>query len=156
MSDAATEGAVDDGLVDDLVALCRLFGMAERDQICCGTVTVQQCVCLQALLPAPLEAGPLAEQLGTSPSAATRLVDGLVKRGWVERARDASDRRRVQVQLTDAGRAQGLELRSLTAQTVAAVMARVPAEKHAQIAESLRLVRGAVEETSALIQGCCG
>ena len=146
---------VDDSLVDDLVALCRLFGLAERDLICCGTVTVPQCVCLQALLPTPLEAGPLAERLGNSPSAATRLVDGLVKRGWVERARDATDRRRVQVQLTESGRAQALELRALTAQTVAAVMARIPTGQHAQIAESLRLVRGAVEGASAALQGCC-
>lgn len=161
MNDGGDQGAVDAGLVDaglveDLVALCRVFGMAERDQICCGTVTVPQCVCLQALLPAALEAGPLAERLGSSPSATTRLVDGLAKRGWVERARDASDRRRVQVQLTPSGEAQALELRTLTAQTVAAVMTRIPPEKHAQIAESLRLVRGAVEETSALTKGCCG
>lgn len=147
---------VDADLVDDLVALCRLFGMAERDQICCGTVTVPQCVCLQALLPEPLEAGPLAERLGSSPSATTRLVDGLAKRGWVERARDSADRRRVQVQLTDSGRAQALELRTLTAQTIAAVMTRVPVDKHAQIAESLRLVRGAVEDASAVLKGCCG
>lgn len=156
MLEARAKPTVDPTLVDDLVAVCRLFGMAERDQICCGTVTVQQCVCLQALLPEPLEAGPLADRLGSSPSATTRLVDGLAKRGWIERARDANDRRRVQVQLTDSGRAQALELRGLTAETVAAVMARIPAEKHAQIAESLRLVRGAVEGASAAVQSCCG
>ena len=130
-------------VVDDLVALCRHFGMAERDQVCCGTVTVQQCVCLQVLLTGPSEAKPLADRLGSSPSATTRLVDGLVKHGWVERARDASDRRKVSVQLTVEGEAEAQRLRGLTGQMVAAVMAVIPAEKHAQIAESLRLIRGA-------------
>ena len=36
-------------VVDDLVALCRIFGFFERDRVCRGSVTVQQCVALQAL-----------------------------------------------------------------------------------------------------------
>ena len=62
--------------VDDLVALCRYFGMFERERVCCGTVTVQQCVVLQSLLVGPSEVGPLAESVGSSPSAMTRLLDG--------------------------------------------------------------------------------
>ena len=92
-------------IVEDLVAVCRVFGMCEREWVCCGTVTVQQCVVLQALREGPSEVGPLADRVASSPSAMTRLVDGLVARGWAERVRDPSDRRRVQVSLTDEGRA---------------------------------------------------
>ena len=141
------------GVVDDLVVLCRLFGMYEREQVCCGTVTVQQCVVLQSLLDGPREVGALAESVGSSPSAMTRLIDGLVKRGWIERSRDANDRRRVHARLTDAGRAEAETLRGRTAAAVDAVLANVPAAKRAQVIESLRLVREAM--AGARAGGCC-
>ena len=96
--------------VDDLVSLCRFFGIFERERVCCGTVTVQQCVVLQSLLHGPSEVGPLADTVGNSPSAMTRLVDGLVSRGWVERKRAPQDRRCVHVSLTKNGHKEALRL----------------------------------------------
>ena len=52
----------------------------------------------------PVCVGALAESAGVSPPSATRMLDGLVKRGIVERARDTTDRRLVRVDLTDHGR----------------------------------------------------
>ena len=74
--------------VDDLVALCRHFVLFERERVCCRKVTVPQCVVLQTLLPSPMEVGALAQCVGSSPSAMTRLLDGLVGREWIERRRD--------------------------------------------------------------------
>lgn len=145
----------DELFVDDLIALCRLFGLAEREQVCCGTVTVQQCVVLQALRDGPSEVGPLAESVGSSPSAMTRLVDGLVKRGWIARERDPNDRRRVHVGLTDEGRAEADRLRGLTVNAIDVVMAGIPEEKRAQVIESVRLVRTAMGRARELLQGCC-
>lgn len=48
--------------------------------------------------------GAVAESAGVSPPSATRMLDGLVRRGLVERRRDAEDRRLVHVALTDEGR----------------------------------------------------
>ena len=45
-------------------------------------------------LDGPLSAGELADQLGLSPSATTRVVDRLVSTGLAERIDDAGDRRR--------------------------------------------------------------
>jgi DNA-binding MarR family transcriptional regulator len=45
----------------------------------------------------PLPAGRLAEELGLSSGALTALVDRLERAGYVTRARDAADRRRVLV-----------------------------------------------------------
>jgi DNA-binding MarR family transcriptional regulator len=142
-------------MVDDLVALCRVFGFAERDFICCGTVTVQQCGCLQALLEDSLEAKALADRLGSSPSAATRLVDGLVKQGWAERVRDTTDRRKVHVQLTGSGQTEAERLRLRTAQMVEAMLSRIPADKRAQVVESVGLIRKAAEDIQAFGLGCC-
>ena len=49
--------------------------------------------------------GELADALGRSPSATSRLVDGLVKRRLVERREEAEDRRQRTVSLTQRGQA---------------------------------------------------
>lgn len=49
-------------------------------------------------------ASRLADKLGVSRPSLTGVVDGLVARGLVRRDHDQSDRRRIDVGLTDAGR----------------------------------------------------
>jgi DNA-binding MarR family transcriptional regulator len=49
--------------------------------------------------------GELAESLGRSPSATSRLVDGLVKRRLVERHEEPEDRRQRSLSLTQRGQA---------------------------------------------------
>jgi DNA-binding MarR family transcriptional regulator len=49
--------------------------------------------------------GELAETLGRSPSATSRLVDGLVRRRLLERHQEAEDRRQKSLQLTIRGQA---------------------------------------------------
>src|SRR5882672_385339 len=49
--------------------------------------------------------GELAESLGRSPSATSRLVDGLVRRRLVERREEPEDRRQRSIWLTHRGRA---------------------------------------------------
>jgi DNA-binding MarR family transcriptional regulator len=49
--------------------------------------------------------GELAEVLGRSPSATSRLVDGLVRRRLLERQAEADDRRQRSLALTPRGRA---------------------------------------------------
>jgi len=45
----------------------------------------------------------LAERLAVTPPSITALVDGLVKRGFVDRVPDPADRRRLPLHLTDEG-----------------------------------------------------
>jgi DNA-binding MarR family transcriptional regulator len=49
--------------------------------------------------------GELAESIGRSPSATSRLVDGLVRRRLVERREEAEDRRQRTLHLTQRGQA---------------------------------------------------
>ncbi|MFW6597052.1 MarR family winged helix-turn-helix transcriptional regulator [Propionibacteriaceae bacterium Y2011] len=51
-------------------------------------------------LAGPMSVAELARATGLSPSAATRVVDRLAAAGFVERASDAGDRRRVLVQMS--------------------------------------------------------
>jgi DNA-binding MarR family transcriptional regulator len=50
----------------------------------------------------------LAEHLGLEKSTVSRLVDGMIRKGWVEKARDPGNRRYQKVALTaDGARAAG-------------------------------------------------
>jgi MarR family transcriptional regulator, 2-MHQ and catechol-resistance regulon repressor len=55
----------------------------------------------------------LADATAQHPASVSRLVDDLERQGLVRRARDAQDRRRIQVELTAAGEAKLRELRAL-------------------------------------------
>jgi len=52
----------------------------------------------------PQGPGEIAELIGISPQAATKMADSLERRGYVERKDDEADRRRVVLHLTDLGR----------------------------------------------------
>ena len=69
-------------------------------------VTEQQYQLLRILYGADASGPPcleLARQLMSPPPNLSRLLDRLVRLGWVQRLRDAPDRRVVTVQLTDRG-----------------------------------------------------
>jgi DNA-binding MarR family transcriptional regulator len=65
---------------------------------------------LELLYAGPLSAGQLSERSGLSPAAMTSLIDRLERKGYVRRVRDAADRRRVFVELTDLARHAACEL----------------------------------------------
>jgi DNA-binding MarR family transcriptional regulator len=46
----------------------------------------------------------LSERMGISLPAASRTIDGLLRRGWVERREDERDRRMKRVRITEDGR----------------------------------------------------
>ena len=141
---------------DELSAICRHFALFEKLQVCCGDVTVPQCSVLQELRSGPLDMSTLSARSGSSVSAMTRLVDGLDKRGWTERARDEIDRRRVVVRLTKTGTQQADVLRAMTDGMVQQLFDRMPKNKRKQIVESMRLVREAMDDLRGASQAVAG
>ena len=135
-------------LAHDIVAFCRSFAMIERDVVCCGTVSVAQCVILQTLREGPHDISSLAKELSVTNGAVTRLVDGLEKLTYVKRERDPDDRRRVFVTLTDAGRAEAVRLLDLTEAAVKQLLSLIPQARHQDIAEVMGLLRGAMSATT--------
>jgi DNA-binding MarR family transcriptional regulator len=91
-------------------------GMHPTDLQCLSLITIEE---------GPFTTGQIAELTGLTSGSASRLVDRLVKAGYVTRQRDTSDRRRVLVQpvlqavqrvgevrrTTQLGRAQAQRLR---------------------------------------------
>lgn len=130
---------------DQLIAMIRHLTLLERDVICCGTVSVQQCYILQVLDEAPRSNSELAEISGSSPSAMTRLIDGLIRSGWVERTPDSEDRRRTLIKVTKSGSAEAKRLRKLTEEAVRSIFSGIPKNKHKQVIQSIDLIHTALD-----------
>ena len=85
--------------------LVRVYQFRDRDRICCYDISVSQCYALEAvILKGPLSLNELAAELYLEKSTASRVVDGLEKKGYVERREDPEDRRALRLVATDAGR----------------------------------------------------
>lgn len=107
-----TAGPRDPQLKDDTVRLhraltdlIRVYQFRDRDRICCYDVSVTQCYALEALAEHDsLTLNGLAAHLYLDKSTASRVVDALEKKGYVERGEDAADRRSLKLEPTAAGR----------------------------------------------------
>jgi MarR family 2-MHQ and catechol resistance regulon transcriptional repressor len=84
--------------------LIRVYQFRDRDRICCYDVSVSQCYALEAIiLHGPLTLNELAAQLYLDKSTASRIVDALQKKGYVERRENAADRRTLRLEATPSG-----------------------------------------------------
>jgi DNA-binding MarR family transcriptional regulator len=96
----------------------------------------------------------LADTLGRSPSATSRLVDGLVRRGFLERRSEAEDRRQRTVWLTQAGQALLAVVDRARADQFLAVVRPLPPSERALIAMGVAaLASHAISRRGRLIKG---
>jgi len=80
----------------------------------------------------PLTVGEAAAHLGRTQSVVSEIVDGLVRKGLLERERDPDDRRRTLVWLTGEGQvALRRDREVLAVDALAAALRRMPAEVRA-------------------------
>ena len=93
-----------------LLALLPRLSHRLRDAAQPHALTVGQFRCLAILTHGPLTLGELANRYGVSPPTMSRMVSGLVERGWVSRVEDPLDRRWVRLEALPAGRAAWEEM----------------------------------------------
>jgi DNA-binding MarR family transcriptional regulator len=87
--------------------LLRIYQFRDRSRICYYDVSVTQCHALSVVAArGPLNLNRLAAELYLDKSTASRVVDALVEKRYVERSPDPDDRRAVKLHATE----QGLEL----------------------------------------------
>jgi DNA-binding MarR family transcriptional regulator len=79
----------------------------------------------------------LAEALHIAPRSATEVADALQARGLVERTADATDRRAVVLQVTDAGRSVQREVTAARDADTAELFTRLSAADRAELARLL-------------------
>jgi len=84
--------------------------------------------------------GELADEIGRSPSATSRLIDGLVRRRLVERQQEPEDRRQRTLRLTQRGRAILLVVDRGRADQFLGAVRRLPAGERAIVAMGVAAV----------------
>jgi DNA-binding MarR family transcriptional regulator len=87
----------------------------------------------------------LAEHLALPKSTASVLIKELARRGFVHRARDSDDERRLAIALTDQGRARLAADTVLDPQPLAAALARLTPEARAALLAGLEQLADAAE-----------
>lgn len=84
---------------------------------------------LSALVHSGSPFSEIISSLGVSKQAASQLIDALVLRGYVDRAPDPGDRRRMTVTLTERGRAAGQAVRDSVEAVTREVATKVGADQ---------------------------
>lgn len=94
----------------------------------------------------PVSLGALAEQVGRSVSATSRLVDGLVRRGLVERREHPTDRRVRRVAIATDGEALLRRLERTRADAQLKIMDRLDPADRALVARAMALLGDAARQ----------
>lgn len=141
--------------------LVRLYQFRDRDRICCHDISVTQCHALEALVErGPSRSQALADALRLDKSTTTRVIDALVRKGYVERRPDPDDARAVSLRVTGEGRALYERINDELIDQQAGLLRDLDPELRAAATEVIRrLARAAQGRFVASPTGCgpvCG
>ena len=136
--------------------LVRFYQFRDRDLICCHDVSVTQCYALEFLAEhGSLRLQQLAELMLLDKSTCSRVVDSLVKKGYVTRIANTEDRRAVALTATAAGVALHQQIRAeLIAQEQQLIAHLSPEVRQASI-EVLRALTRQVKQRCELPASAC-
>ena len=140
-----------------LAELIRVYQFRDRDQICCHNLSVTQFYALAALVArGPLTLNELAAELYLEKSSASRVVDGLVTKGYVERRMHPEDRRAVLLEPTSAGREIHARIEAEMLEAEKRLLAEFDPEVRQAMARLIaRLARAAAERVDRGGGRCC-
>lgn len=138
-----------------LADLVRAAQVRDRDCICCHDISVTQCNALEALQSAPMTLGQLTAALLLDKSTSSRVVDALVRKGYVERTAHPDDRRALQIRSTPKGKKlyQLIE-RSLQEQSMLLLAEFAPEVREAAI-KIISQVASVAMNRARETAGCC-
>ena len=122
------------GLLLDTLRLVKMATAANREH---SHVSANRAGVMWQLRERAMRSGDLAQRCAMTAPALTELVDSLTREGFVRRLEDPADRRVVLVELTAQGRRELDKHRELMKRGVAALLARVPADKRVRLRAAL-------------------
>lgn len=130
----------DAGAVFDVMTeLLRIYQWRDRDRVGPHGVSVTQSYALEALLrQGELTAKELAHELALEKSTVSRLVDGMVERGLVERVDHPADARSVLLRATPLGRRIRGDIRRHIVRENMAVLQGLTGAQRATFIETIR------------------
>ena len=138
--------------VEDIGALLqkavRTLQAFEREQIRTHGFTSSQCYILLALLRSgPLTMNEISGRLHLEISTITRIIDNLVRDGWLVRRRTAEDKRVVEAVLTESGRREAQQLQSGIMDYYRNVILHLPRGRVREMMNSMECLLDALEKS---------
>lgn len=125
----------------------RLFGSLERNVTPCGfPLSVSQVITLQELEHNRLTLNELTERLKLERSSVSRLVDQLVKEGFMNRDPNMDNRREVLLSLTDKGTKTLHRVREQSVTFYEGLLQHIPEPDHAKIVEVFQMLGDALSK----------
>jgi DNA-binding MarR family transcriptional regulator len=133
-----------------IVAFIRAFGLHRPDETPCGSpVPVSEAHALTVLVETgPLSQSDLARHLRLTKSTVSRLVDQLVRRGWVQRRPGDTDGRQRLVELTTQGRTTADAIATRRAERMRDLLKHIPDADRSAVLAALDLLVEASRESS--------
>jgi DNA-binding MarR family transcriptional regulator len=125
-----------------------------RDAGCCGLTLAQCHTLLEVGYKREVSLVDLASSFGLDTSTLSRMIQGLVVLGLVNRLTNEKDRRYVAISLTEQGRELFDQIEARFNTYFAQVLELIPAEKTDAVVESIGLFSDAVRKHSES-SGCC-
>lgn len=144
------EDVLDPAALDQAMAqLFRLRGMLDPSPATSGLgVSVSEAMALARLAEGPTSQQRLAIHLALEKSTVSRLVDAMVAKGWVSKAKDPDNRRFQIVKLTPAGSAEAAAVTDAIRRRRARILSALTPEERRAVAVALpALVRAIAAET---------
>jgi DNA-binding MarR family transcriptional regulator len=129
------------------------FTIRDRNEKFCYGVTLTQCYTLESIAnQKKMTMLQLSNELGLAISTITRVVDILVRDGFIQRYHGKQDRRNVYVELMDKGREMAEKLKVCSEQSWLGVFNQIPHSKRSRIIEDVELLYMILEEVN---RKCC-
>ncbi|SDC65738.1 MarR family winged helix-turn-helix transcriptional regulator [Shouchella lonarensis] len=136
---------------DVLQMLARNMVFLEKEGAsCCGITNIQSYLLEHIHKLNGPSLNELAEHLRMETSTLSRQVQGLVTKGLVKRVQSETDRRYVQLTLTEEGEAFGEKVNVQMQQYLQRIFSHIPADKKEQVLESLDILLEAMKKSN-----CC-
>jgi MarR family transcriptional regulator, 2-MHQ and catechol-resistance regulon repressor len=147
-----------EALYDAVSELVRAYQSLDRDRICCHDISLSQCYALEGLVRrGGLTLNQLAAHLYLDKSTASRVVDALERKGYVDRSTHPRDGRAVLLVATAAGQTLYRTIRKgLLDQEEALLAGFDPEIRQAMTQLIARLARAVSARVEAGGAGCCG
>ncbi|XEC95228.1 MarR family winged helix-turn-helix transcriptional regulator [Paenibacillus tarimensis] len=121
------------------------FGLLEQTVTPCGySLSLSQVFALQELEKATLTLTELAEKLQLERSSVSRLVDQLVKGGFVHREPNEQNRREVKLSLSDKGERSIINVREQSIRYYSTLLDEVSEEERRQVVAGFRIFADAL------------
>ena len=139
-----------------LTDLIRVYQFRDRDAVCCYDISMGQCHGLERLAErGPMTLNEFAASLFLEKSSASRLADGLEKKGYIRRKPRVDDARYVQLELTKRGSTLHDRIERDLLEERAQVLADLTTQERKLVIESIARLSDAACAGVSTEAGCC-